>query len=94
MSDTGNNLPQKILNKAIKDNAFRDNLKNNPKETIENELGVKLPSNLKVHVYERGPNEIHLSLPPVKNELTDEQLSGVSGAGWSDGGGHDSHVGF
>lgn len=74
-------LESKIIEKVMKDNEFRKRLIENPKNTIEEELGVKLPDNLKFHINEESPDDIHLTLPH-ENELTQEQLSGITG-GWN-----------
>ena len=82
MENTIKDLKQNIIKKATEDKAFRDKLTGNPKEAIEEELGIKLPLHINVSVYERGPNDFHISLPAGGDELSDDQLSGVSG-GWN-----------
>ena len=86
MAETRQQLEQRIIEKAIKDDDFRNKLKDNPKVTVEEALGVKLPDGLNIHVSQEGPNDIYISLPAQseklnEGELTGEQLAGVSG-GW------------
>jgi hypothetical protein len=88
---------QRLIEKAMKDEAFRKLLLENPKEAISGELGMKLPSGLKIHVMEEKAGEVYLILPKVKKEgeeqeLTEAELSSVAGgmvavdelgSGWS-----------
>lgn len=87
MTESRKELEQRIIEKAIVDENFRSKLKDNPRETVEETLGVKLPDGLNIHINQEGPNDIHISLPMQTGELNDgelsgEQLTGVSG-GWS-----------
>lgn len=79
MKEPRKELEQRIIEKAMKDKAFRNKLTDSPKEVIEKELGGKLPGNLNVHLNKEGPNDIHITLPHKKEELSQEELSGVSG---------------
>lgn len=92
MSESRKDLEQKIIERAMKDEAFRNKITGSPKEAIEKEMGVKLPENLNIHVSEEGPNDIYISLPVISDELSEEQLSGVAG-GWNPGC-KDSNVDF
>lgn len=72
-----------IYMKAQKDDDFRQKLLSDPRSTIENELGVKLPDGLNIHVNENTASDIYLSIPSSgKGELSEAELSGVSG-GWT-----------
>jgi hypothetical protein len=53
----------KIMAKAMKDEAFRQQLLSHPKTTLERELGVTLPDDLTILVYEDTPTTRHLVLP-------------------------------
>ena len=69
-----------ISGKAAEDEAFRKALLADALGTVEAEVGVKMPSGLKLVVHEETNEELHLVLP-ASLELTPQQLQGVSG-GW------------
>ena len=69
-----------ISGRAAQDESFRKALLADASGTVESEIGVKMPSGLKLVVHEESNEELHLVLPaPV--ELTAQQLQVVSG-GW------------
>ncbi|MBN1198521.1 MAG: NHLP leader peptide family RiPP precursor [Bacteroidales bacterium] len=68
-------LEQRIIEKAIKDEQFRERLMTSPNETIEQELGVKLPASLRINVLEEKPNSFYLVIPMATRELSDEELT-------------------
>ena len=69
-----------IAGKAAQDEAFRKALLADALGTVEAEIGIKMPSGLKLVVHEETNEELHLVLPaPV--ELTPQQLQVISG-GW------------
>ena len=77
-------LQPQIVAKAVKDEAFRQHLLNNPKLALERELGLAFPQGVTVQVHEEGPTILHLVLPmkPLAGELqelSDEELEEVSG---------------
>ncbi|MDG2305258.1 MAG: NHLP leader peptide family RiPP precursor [Candidatus Binatia bacterium] len=78
----------KIVAKAWKDDAFRNELKANPKAVLERELkalypDAALPADLDVKILEESPNEIFLVVPPepagATGSLSDEELGAVAG---------------
>ncbi|MFL5624058.1 MAG: NHLP leader peptide family RiPP precursor [Ktedonobacteraceae bacterium] len=77
------NLQEKIISKAMKDDAFRQEVLRTPKAAIERELGVKLPPDVNVVVQEDTPTTLHLVLPMQASaeprELSDTELEGVAG---------------
>jgi len=66
---------QKIIEKAMKDPQFRKELKRNPANAIEKELGIKIPGSLKIHVVEEEPGSVCLVLPPSPGKAADDELS-------------------
>lgn len=87
MPETQKTLQEQISARAMKDETFRQQLLNNPKETLERELGITLPEGVIVQVHEDTPTTLHLVLPaktqqsPVY-ELSDAELElAVGGAG-------------
>lgn len=64
-----------LIQKALEDEAFRQQLLQNPKAAIEAFTGKKLPSDVEVTVLEEKPNLFYLVLPENPDELPDQQLS-------------------
>jgi hypothetical protein len=74
----------KIIARSMKDQAFRQELKANPKAVLERELGVALPQGMTIHVHENTPTSRHLILPTVDQlsggqELSDAELEEIAG---------------
>jgi hypothetical protein len=55
---------EKLLIRAMKDEAWRQELLTNPKTAIERELGIALPRDVTVEVHESTATSVHLVLPP------------------------------
>jgi hypothetical protein len=77
-----------LIEKAWKDDAFRQALRTDPRDAVERELGGKLPAGLQVKVVEESVDTFYLVLPAKPDraptgELTDQQLEAVAGGGWS-----------
>src|SRR5437764_12611469 len=75
---------QQVMVRAMKDDAFRQELLANPKAVLERELGITLPQGVSVQVHEDTPTILHLVLPmkppagePV--ELSDAELEQAAG---------------
>jgi hypothetical protein len=78
-------LEQKLIEKATKDESFRKQLIENPSAAIENETGMKIPEGMKIIVLEENPQTVYLMLPQVNNqetemELSESELESVAGA--------------
>ncbi|SRR5205809_3535016 len=74
-----NTLQQQIMARAMKDEAFRQELLANPKAVLERELGITLPRGVSVQVHEDTATILHLVLPmkpPAgeSQELSDAEL--------------------
>jgi hypothetical protein len=52
-----------IISIAMHDQAFRQELMRNPKETLERELGISFPEEVEIEMHEDTPTTIHLVLP-------------------------------
>jgi Nitrile hydratase, alpha chain len=81
-----------LIEKAWKDDAFRQALVTDPQGAVESELGAKLPAGLQVKVLAESANTFYLVLPANPDRapagaLTDQQLEAVAGGGWTYGGG-------
>jgi len=77
-----------LIEKADSDDAFRTALLDDPRGTIEQELGVELPADINFTVLEESEDEVYIVLPSVSPGLvvepSDEELDSlVSGGSWS-----------
>jgi hypothetical protein len=79
-------MTSQVIERATRDPQFRQELLQNPKETLERELGVRLPAGIEIRVVEETPSTLYLILPPqpmqAGQELSDQELEQVAG-GWS-----------
>jgi hypothetical protein len=80
---TKNELEAKLVAQAWKDEAFKQELINNPKAVLEREIGQKIPENADIRVLEETANTVYLVIPkkPTVDELSEEQLEAVAGGG-------------
>ena len=86
---TRQDIQTKIIARALKDEAFKETLLNNPdaaKAEVEKELGQNFPENFKVQVVQETENVAYLVLPIISSaegELSEEELEQtVSGCLW------------
>jgi len=82
-------MERRLIEKSLQDDAFRQRLVEDPKGAVEQELGARLPEDVRVVVVEETSDTIYLVLPGTpmagveRVELSDQQLESVSGAGTS-----------
>jgi len=79
-------LEQHLIEKAMKDESFRNMLLENPHAAIEQELQTKLPESIKIRVLQEQSNSLYLILPPLPADpgseaLTESELASVAGGG-------------
>ena len=74
-------LNSQIVQLSSIDTVFRQNLLNNPKSAIEELVPEIKEANLSFVVNVADPHTVYLTIPALfdPEELTDEQLAGVSG---------------
>jgi len=73
------NFMQRITKASAESPEFRAKFMADPKSTIEANLKFKLPDNLEIVVHEDTPNKLNIVLPAVSEELSEIELSAVSG---------------
>ncbi len=86
---------QRLIESSVQDEGLRQRLLDDPKGTVEGELGTSLPDDLEVRVVEETADVVYLVLPPTRegapetSELPDDERAAVSGGGdddWTSGG--------
>ena len=77
-----------LIEKAWKDETFRQALRMDPQGTVESVLGGKLPAGVQMKLLEESADTFYLVLPAKPDRapaepLTDQQLEAVAGGGWT-----------
>ena len=80
-------IDRRLINRSLEDDEFRQRLLDDPKGTIEHELGRRFPESIEVRVVEESTETIYLVLPSASptgqgGELSDQELDAVAGGGW------------
>jgi hypothetical protein len=80
-------MERTLVQRSMEDDSFRQKLLDDPKGTVEQELGTQLPEGVQVRVVEESAQTIYLVLPftPAVREgegLSDQELEAVAGGGW------------
>ena len=74
-----------IVQRSLQDEDFRQRVLDDPKGTLEQELGSGLPEGFEVRVVEESADTIYLVLPSASalgdqgGELSDQELEAVAG---------------
>ena len=94
MTEAGGGDPQemrrRLIERSTQDEGLRQRLLEDPKGTVEQELGARLPEEVEIRAVEETPETIYLVLPPRASstasggELSDRELEAVAG-GWDTG---------
>ncbi len=78
-------IESQLRQRAQREPEFRARLIEDPRATLQDELGIELDQ-VTVRVVEEQPGEVVVVLPPVasESELTDAELAGVAAGstGW------------
>jgi len=82
-AQTRKDIEARIITKAWKSEAFKQELLTNPKAIIEQEFGVEFPAELNVSVREENSTTLYFVLPLHPQiegrELSEEELESVAG---------------
>ena len=80
-----------LIQRSTKDDDFRQKLLADPRGTLEQELGTRLPEGVEVRAVEESADTIYLVLPSAStvggeagSELSDRELEAVAGGGFTD----------
>ena len=80
-------MERRLIEKSVEDESFRQRLLEDPKGAVEQELGTRLPEEVRVVSVEESAGTIYLVLPatPMASReggaLSDQELESVAG-GW------------
>ena len=79
-------MERRLVQRSLEDDAFRQRLLEDPKVAVEQELGTRLPEDVRVVAVEETAETIYLVLPSSSplgegGELSDRELEAVAG-GW------------
>ena len=74
-------IRERLIEKAVEDETFRARLLAEPKETVQDELGLQAPEGFTLMVHEETTNTSHLVLPPSA-KLDEAALEQVAGGEW------------
>ena len=84
-------MERRLIEKSVEDEAFRHRLIEDPKGAVEQELGTRLPEEVRVVTVEESADTIYLVLPSTSSPgesgaLSDRDLDAVAGGGgtWED----------
>jgi hypothetical protein len=78
-------IERRLIQRSLQDEEFRQRLLDDPKGTLEQELGRGLPEGVQVRAVEESANTIYLVLPSASavgdqgGELSDQELEAVAG---------------
>ena len=78
-------MERRIVQRSIEDEDFRQRLIEDPKGALEQELGARLPEEVRVVTVEETQDTIYLVLPSTSmagaegGELSDQELESVAG---------------
>ncbi|MEH0076273.1 NHLP leader peptide family RiPP precursor [Pannonibacter sp. Pt2] len=81
IAEARQHIEKALVEKAVSDSAFREELKANPHAALKSLLGTNPIPSLKITVVEEAPGEVVLVLPRsiAQDELPDELLDMASG---------------
>jgi hypothetical protein len=73
-----------LVQRSMEDEDFRQRLLDDPKGTVEQEMGSRLPDSIEMRVVEESADTIYLVLPSASpigqgDELSDQELEAVAG---------------
>jgi hypothetical protein len=81
-------IEARIIAKAWKDEAYKQELLTNPKAVIEREFEIQLPEEVSIQIREENPTSLYFVLPILPDvpgyELNEAELEAIAGGkGWT-----------
>ena len=77
-------LREHLIEKAAMDGEFRARLLSDPKAAVEEELGLTIPADFTLKVYEDVPDTTHLVLPPLAALDESDLKQAAGGINWAE----------
>jgi hypothetical protein len=82
-------VERRLVQRSMEDEDFRQRLLDDPRGTLEQEVGGRLPESIEVRVVEESTDTIYLVLPSASAvgeglEISDQELEAVAGGGSTD----------
>ena len=77
-------LREHLIEKAAMDGEFRARLLSDPKAAVEEELGLTIPADFTLKVYEDVPATTHLVLPPLASLDESDLEQAAGGINWAE----------
>ena len=79
-------IERRLVERSLQDDAFRQKLLADPRTAVEEELGTRLPEEVRIVAVEETAQTIYLVLPSSSSageggELSDRELESVAGGG-------------
>jgi hypothetical protein len=69
----------RLVERAIQDEQFRSLLLSDPRAAAQQELGIDLPTSVRLHVLQESPSDLYMVLPlkpaALKGVIADDELS-------------------
>lgn len=97
MSQHNRQFDQAIIDKAMRDEAFRQRLLRDPRGALKDAFGATIPPGVTIHVHEETTSDVHIVIPGAKGaygasqgnaqELSDADLEVAVGGMMRRGGG-------
>ena len=74
-------IERRVVRRAWADPAYRDRLRHDPRAALEDELGISLPSRLRVTLVEEGPDHMCIVLPVDLSGISERDSQAMTGLG-------------
>src|SRR5579883_380921 len=66
MSQDNRKFDQAIIDKAMRDEAFRQRLLSDPRGALQEAFGATIPPGVTIHIHEETASDVHIVIPGAK----------------------------